>query len=505
MEAQTTAPIKPRRTQAEKRLTAAQRREQAAARAAALAAERAMAGRKRTDVMFPAKLRFLFRARRYKVAHGGRGGAKSWGFARALILRAYNGTTRVLCAREFQNSITESVHKLLVNQIDSMGLTAHFDVTQTSIKCKHNGSEFIFSGIRNNVTKIKSMEGIDVCWVEEAEKVSNESWEVLIPTIRKPGSEIWVSFNPNLETDPTYIRFVVNQPDDCEVVQINWRDNPWFPDELRREMEYLKRVDFDAYLHVWEGHCRNNSDAQILRGKCFVESFEPNTGVDEAGKPLEWNGPYFGADWGFAQDPTTLVKCWIQGRTLYIEHEAYGIGVDIDATPAMFQRVPGADERAIIRADSARPETISYMQRHGFGAMRGVEKWAGSVEDGIAFLRSFERIVIHPRCEHTALEGKLWSYKVDKLTKDVKAEVMDAHNHCWDAVRYALQPLIRRGSNMGLVDFIRAQVVGQRQQQPAAGQGATTVAEVKSPGTAPHEISKPWTKAALDRARNQNR
>jgi phage terminase large subunit len=285
-------------------------------------AEALKASRVQVRAQFPAKLKGLRLPYRYKVLRGGRGGSKSWNVARELVLRCYSQPTRVLCAREFQNSITESVHKLLTDQIDRLGLNAWFVITQTSIKCVlHDGkSEFIFSGIRNNVTKIKSMEGIDVCWVEEAEKVSNESWEVLIPTIRKPGSEIWVTFNPHQETDPTYKRFIVNEPDDCLSVEINWRDNPWFPDELRREMEYLRRVDFDAYLHVWEGHCRNVSDAQILRGKVRVESFEPN-----AAGTGEWNGPYFGADWGFAQDPTTLVKLWINGRTLFVEYEAYGV------------------------------------------------------------------------------------------------------------------------------------------------------------------------------------
>lgn len=391
-------------------------------------------------VDLPRKVRFLFQPSRYKVAYGGRGGGKSWSYARALLVLAMQRRLRVLCARELQNSIQESVHKLLENQIDELGLGAHYQVLQTTIRGR-NGSEFIFSGIHANITKIKSMEDVDIAWVEEAERVSDSSWEVLIPTIRKPGSEIWVSFNPHEETDPTYQRFVVNPPPGAVVVEIGWHDNPWLPDELKREKEYLYRVDAEAAEHVWGGKTRHLSNAQVLRGRYVIEGFEPQP---------EWNGPYYGADWGFATDPTALVKCWVFDRTLYVEHEAYGVGVDIDKTPHLFETVPGSREH-VIRADSARPETISYMQQDheisgktvkGHPLLVAAVKGPGSVEDGVEHLRSYERIVIHSRCKHAAEEARLWSYKTDKLTGDVLPVLIDKHNHCWDAIRYALEPLI---------------------------------------------------------------
>ena len=370
---------------------------------------------------------------RYKCAYGGRGGGKSWGIARALIILAASRTLRVLCAREIQNSIKESVHKLLVDQIDDLQLNHLFTITDTKISSK-TGSEFIFSGIRSNITKIKSMEGIDICWIEEAEKVSKASWEVLIPTIRKPESEIWLSFNPSEITDPTYEKFILNTPPDTLLLNINWQDNPWFPESLRKEKDYLYRVSPDDAAHVWGGQCKQNSNAQVLKDKYTVEWFEP--------KPY-WNGAYYGADWGFSVDPTTLIECYEHERILYIHKETYGIGVETDYLPQLFDRLPLAKTH-VIRADNARPETISYMKRNGYPNIEAVDKWAGSVEDGISKLRSFERIVIHPDCRHTIEEARLWSYKTDRLTGDVLPVLVDAHNHCWDAIRYALQPIIKR-------------------------------------------------------------
>lgn len=212
---------------------------------------------------FPAKLKFLFEPHRYKVAHGGRGGAKSWGFARALLIMAYQRPLRVLCAREFQNSIQESVHRLLSEQIADLQLSDHYEILQSEIRGK-NGSQFVFAGIKTDPSKIKSAEGFDVCWVEEAEKTSDESWRVLIPTIRKQGSEIWVSFNPHLMTDATYQRFVVNTPPEAVVVQISWRDNKWFPEVLEKERRHLEATDPEAYLHVWEGQCLQVGDNQLI-------------------------------------------------------------------------------------------------------------------------------------------------------------------------------------------------------------------------------------------------
>lgn len=211
---------------------------------------------------FPEALECLFKPARYKTLYGGRGGAKSWGIARALLLQGTTKPLRVLCAREMQTSITQSVHKLLKDQIAAMGLSGFYEVQNYVIKGM-NGTEFTFHGLKHNIANIKSIEGVDVCWIEEAQTVSKSSWDTLIPTIRKDGSEIWISFNPSLEADETYQRFVVSPPTGAVVQKINWADNPWFPDVLRQEMEDLKAKDYDAYLNVWEGHCKQTLDGAI--------------------------------------------------------------------------------------------------------------------------------------------------------------------------------------------------------------------------------------------------
>ena len=218
-----------------------------------------------TKAEFPEKLSCLFFPEkiRYRVLYGGRGGAKSWGIARALLIKGAKQPLRILCAREFQTSLKDSVHKLLCDQIAALGLETFYDVTQATIRGL-NGTEFNFVGLKNNVANVKSYEGVDICWVEEAQTVSRSSWNTLVPTIRKQDSEIWISFNPELETDETFQRFVVHAPENAVVTKINWNDNPWFPETLREEKDSLKQRDFNSYQNVWEGLCRVTVDGAIF-------------------------------------------------------------------------------------------------------------------------------------------------------------------------------------------------------------------------------------------------
>lgn len=385
-----------------------------------------------TNVELPEKLLFfLSKKARYKIAYGGRGSGKSWAAARCLIVLAMQSKIRVLCTRQLQTSIANSVHKLLSDSIQELGLSDNFEITRDQIRCK-NGSEFFFKGIQNNINEIKSIEGINYCWVEEAQSVSENSWEVLIPTIRKENSEIWVTFNPDREEDATYQRFVINPPPDTISRLVNYSENPWFPDVLRKEMEYCKEVDYGKYEHIWLGKTVIDTDAQIYHGKFELKEFKtPDDAIF-----------YYGADWGFANDPTAVVRCFIKDQCLYIDYESGGVGVEFEELPALFKKIPEINKWEI-RCDSARPETISYMSRQGFRTV-ACPKWSGSVEDGIEYIRSFRRIYIHPRCKHTYEEFKFYSYKQDKNTGDILPVVLDKDNHYCDALRYALNPYIQK-------------------------------------------------------------
>ena len=358
-------------------------------------------------IRLPPKFGPLMKPARYKVYYGGRGGAKSWSFAQALVMLAHTHKYRILCTREFQNSIADSVHRLITDQIEALGLGPWFKVTQNSIT-SDMGSQFIFKGLQRSIQEIKSTEGINLCWIEEAQVISETSWEILIPTIREENSEIWISFNPQQEEDPTYQRFVVNTPPNSFLRKVGWQDNPHFPAVLEAERKYMLEIDPEAYQHVWEGFCRQISDAVIFRGRYEVCTF------DEPGENIRL---YYGLDFGFSQDPMALTRSWIRDNRLYIDQEAYGIGIELDNLEEFINRVPGAAKWPI-RADSSRPETISHARRRGFNC-DAAPKWPGSVEDGIAVMKGFEKIVIHERCKHTAEEFRLYSYKVDKQTNDI--------------------------------------------------------------------------------------
>jgi len=380
----------------------------------------------------PIAFQDLYRPARYKVYYGGRGGAKSRAFASALIRSSMAGYERILCAREIQKSIGDSVKRLLDDEIKRLELGEYFHSTKTELICKKTESPFLFAGLRTNIDSIKSMEGITKAWIEEAHTVSQSSLDILIPTIRADDSEIWFSYNPKNKTDPVHNMFVVNDPPPGSVVvKVGFRDNPWFPDVLQLEMEWDRERNPDKYQHIWEGNPLVHSDAQVFYGSWKVEPVpEPPAGQHF----------YFGADFGFSADPTTLNRMWIDDRRLYIDYESRGLRTEIDDIPALFEIVPGARSHKII-ADCARPETISYLRRQGFN-MAGSKKGAGSIEDGIENLRQYD-IIIDPRCKHTVDEFSLYSFKTDKLTGQVTSQIEDANNHHIDGIRYGLEPIMR--------------------------------------------------------------
>jgi len=325
-------------------------------------------------------------------------------------------------------------------------LTPFFDVGEKYIRTKGlpGRVDYRFVGLRHNIDSLKSKAKILIAWIDEAESVSESAWVKLIPTVREAGSEIWLTWNPESDESPTNKRFVLKPPADAKIIELNYQDNPWFPAVLEDERRSDQaRLDPNTYAHVWEGAYLVNSDRQILAGKWRVEEFEPGA---------DWDGPYQGGDFGFSQDPTAAVRCWVHGDSLFVSHEAGKVGLELDDTATFIAKRIPEFERYSTRWDNARPESISHIKRHGLPRAEPVEKWKGSVEDGIAFLRSFREIVVHPRCTETAKEMRLYSYKVDRLSGDVLPVIVDAWNHYIDALRYALGPMIRRGFTYGMLE-----------------------------------------------------
>ncbi len=375
----------------------------------------------------------LFEPARYKGAHGGRGSGKSHFFADLWLDENVRMRMDVACLREHQKSLQFSVKKLLESKIERHNAGAYFEVQDKRILSRRGGVT-IFDGMQSHTAdSIKSLEAFDRAWFEEAHRASKRSLDILRPTIRKPGSEMWFSWNPEHASDP--IEKLLRgdgetKPEipasDCIVVEANYRDNPFFPKDLLKEMEWDRARDPDKYQHVWLGGYQQNSEARVFRN-WKVEEFDSPAGATFR----------LGADWGFANDPSVLVRCFIEGRRLFVDYEAWMVGCEIDQLPDLFMTVPDA-ERWFITADSARPETISYMRKHGFPKITAAIKGPRSLEEGVEFLKTFD-IIVHPRCPHVIDELSMYAFELDDLTGQVLPKLADKDNHTIDALRYACE------------------------------------------------------------------
>lgn len=399
---------------------------------------------KQIEVQFPPKMMSLWQPARYKIYHGGRGSAKSWSIASYLILSAMQRKEKILCAREYMNSIGESVHALLSQTIDRYQLNPYFTVQQNSISCPSRRSEFIFKGLAQSLDSVKSMEGVTKVWLEECNSVTKKSWETLVPTIRAKGSEIIGSYNPDDEKDYIHSLFVMNPPPPGSIVQqVNFPDNCFFPDVLRTEMEHCKATDFQKWRHVWMGEPSAQSAASVFGDKIRSTNFS-SAGVEMF---------RFGMDFGFGSDPSCVVRCFIRDRILHIDHEAYAHGLSLDQLPAFIRSVPGAS-RGKIWCDASRPETIQYLAQASAANdwspfnCEAAPKWSGSIEDGIEFIRSFDAVDIHPRCKNSLFDFRSYRYKMDKVTGEILPVLIDKHNHSPDACRYGLAPVITRKTSI---------------------------------------------------------
>jgi phage terminase large subunit len=290
----------------------------------------------------------------------------------------------------------------------------------------------VFKGLLGHtVSSIKSLEGFNRLWIEEAQTVSQKSLDLAVPTFRTSGSEIWCSWNPVSPDDPVDKFFHENKDDPNVIcVKANYNDNPWLPEELRQDMERDKRRDHDKYAHVWMGEYRVMSEAQVFKN-WKVQDFErpPGTVFRQ------------GLDFGFAVDPTAFVRCSTEGNNLYVDYEAVMVGCEIVNTPDLLRQIPDSNHW-FITADSARPETISHLKNNGYPKITYAKKGAGSLKEGVEFLKSFD-MIIHPRCVNMIKELTMYSYKVDKLTSAVLPELDDKDNHLVDALRYALEGVMR--------------------------------------------------------------
>lgn len=416
------------------------------------------------DVDFPVARVFLplLQPARYLGAHGGRGSGKSHFFAERLIEEClYNPNLRVVCIREIQLSLAQSVKRLLEDKIKLYGLEPFFDITKTEIRLKKGTGIIIFQGMQNHTAvTIKSLEGFHIAWVEEAQSLSQTSLNLLLPTIREKDSQVWFSWNPYRKKDAIEKLLRPHDelgkrlpgPVDAIVVEANWRDNPWISDVLLNEMRRDRERDPDKYQHVWLGKYMTHSSARVFKN-FRVERFATPPGARFM----------FGCDWGFAKDPSVLLRMFAIGRKLYIDRERWKVGLEIDHHPAFWAGtdkqepkrwtnphplewtgIPGSMQWPLI-ADSADPQNISYMRRRGFENMRPAIKGPNSIEQGIEFLKSFDIVIHADECPHTVEEFGGFAFKIDPKTEEVLGELEDKENHTIDSARYGSEP-IRRSS-----------------------------------------------------------
>lgn len=400
-----------------------------------------------TKVELPPKLIPVFSGDyRYRGAFGGRGSGKTRNFAFMLAVRglmfAEMGVSGVLLGgREFMNTLSDSSMEEIKQAIRSEPwLDAYYEIGENYIRTKNRLVWFAFAGLRHNLDSIKSKARILIAWVDEAESVSDTAWSKLIPTVRDEGvapngqkwhSEIWVTWNPEKKGSPVDKRFRGAPDDDMCIVEMNYHDNPWFPSVLEAERQRDQRnLDDETYQWIWEGAYLENSESVVFKNKYEIREFEPTKA---------FGTPYQGLDFGFSNDPTAAVRCYIHDDCLWIRHDASKVGLELDDTIAFLEkRIPDV-KRYRITADNARPESISYLKRHGLNKIEACKKGKGSIEDGISYIKQFRRVYIHPDCQATIDEFRNYSYKVDRLTGEVLPDMVDDHNHVIDALRYALE------------------------------------------------------------------
>lgn len=415
-----------------------------------------------TGFDYPEIFEEFLQPHRYKVAEGGRGGAKSHFFANLGVQEVFLSGKRMLCCREVQTSIRESVRALIIDKITAQGLQDYFYIKESEILCTNNEGKISFAGLlqqgqsRSSADNLKSYEGYDICWVEEAQMVSKMSLDLLLPTIRKPGSEFWFSYNRKDEVEPVHSRFVTAEypPEDTVHIYVNWWDNPWFKESpLYNLMISDRKNSVDDYRHIWCGQPRTFSAANLINN-WEIREFEFDPYADFR----------VGADWGFSPDPCTLVKCWPDWNTREIFVWECLIKTDLDPEQIdtnLFSLVPDL-KRLMIIADNARPELIAFLKKKGYN-IRPCKKGKDSVEAGLSWLGHW-KIVVHPRCLKNKKnrmktditdEFKNYKRKIDPATGDPTSTIIDKHNHAIDAMRYAFEREILHKNSLDYIKLMK--------------------------------------------------
>jgi len=394
---------------------------------------------KAIDVVLGEKfIKTLFAPARHKALFGGRGSGKSYSVATYLCIEAGKSTQRFVCGRQFQNSIRDSSKELIERRIKALNMQNQFDVNDRVIIHKTTRTDFLFIGLERNIESIRSLEGADKVWIEEARTTNAKSLEVLLPTVRKKGSELIWTWNPEQPTDPVdaYFRGQNGAPPNSIVTNVSYRDNPFFYDtELAAEMETLKRGNPDRFKHVWEGEYDLRHESKVF----------PNVRIAKVAINPDVTPARYGMDFGFGSDPSFVIKLYVndQRKQIYFADEACG-RVPMDELPRLVRAVVDND-RDLVKADSSQPGTIEFLNKRGLN-VEGAHKGPGSVKSGINFLQGYD-LIIDPKCENLREEARLYSWMTDRLTRKILSVPVDANNHGWDASRYAVEDLSIEGGD----------------------------------------------------------
>jgi len=387
----------------------------------------------------------LYEPKQFKVLHGGRSSTKSTSVAKALLRLSFNTSGKIVAAREYLGDIRDSVHALFCRIIkDVKEYDYFFNITTTHITNKTNGNEILFKGIRDyKADSIKSVENIGYLWLEEGSFISKYAWDIVEPTLREHGCELWITMNPQRETDFLYNEFIVNgkknYKEDLYIQQLNWYNNKHLSERTIASIIRKRETDFDTYMHVYGGQCLKNDNVLVFKKDFFViQDFEEPQGIH----------PYYGLDFGWT-DASAGIRCYIHEDNLYVTHEFKRSHVSVDLLGEELEKTLKdykKNGKYILTADSSSPDLINLLSKYGYPAKPAI-KGRGSIEAGIAYIKTFKKCYVHPRCNEFLKEIYNLKYETDKYSGQIKDKIEDKNNHLVDSWRYSLEGCMKNRYN----------------------------------------------------------